>query len=102
MAFDDERVVTLTPQGIRGVTIIKDRYELVKDTLINILKDNGESTITELSNEAEERLNGRFSGSLSWYVVSVELDLEARGIIERVQKNDNLHKFRLSNVNSSN
>ena len=28
----------------------------------------------------------KFDGSISWYVTTIKLDLEARGIIERIPK----------------
>ena len=31
-----------------------------------------------------QQLDGNFDGSIGWYVTTVKLDLEARGVIERV------------------
>ena len=38
----------------------------------------------------ERKLEGKFDGSIPWYMEGTKLDLEARGIIERVpgQKHD--------------
>jgi hypothetical protein len=39
-------------------------------------------TFKELTEEVRRRLEGSFDGSISWYVTTVNLDLEARGCIE--------------------
>ena len=41
-----------------------------------------------------EELKNKFSGSIPWYVVSVKLDLEARGILERIPKTSP-HRLRI-------
>jgi hypothetical protein len=37
-----------------------------------------------LSRAVEKEVNGNFEGSVTWYVTTVKLDLEARGQIKRV------------------
>ena len=46
----------------------------------------GEMTHTNLVSGVEQRLAGGFDGSIKWYLETVKLDLEARGVIERVPK----------------
>ena len=41
-------------------------------------------TFTRLVEDVRQRIGSDFQGSISWYVVSVKLDLEARGILKRV------------------
>ena len=82
----DERILTLHPEGKKGVNILKSRYDRVKDTLVSILEESGEITFQQLNDFAIEKLKGNFDGKITWYVVSVKLDLEARGIIERIPK----------------
>jgi len=41
-------------------------------------------------------LSEEFDGKVVWYIVSVKLDLEARGIIERIPKTSP-HQIRLKN-----
>ena len=82
----EERIMTLHPEGKAGVNLLKDKYNKVKDTLIRILEESGEITFAQLNDEAINRLDGKFDGKITWYVVTVKLDLEARSIIERVPK----------------
>jgi hypothetical protein len=41
-------------------------------------------TFKELTEEVRGSLEGSFDGSISWYFTTVKLDLEARGVIERI------------------
>lgn len=40
----------------------------------------------DLTEEVRHKLAGHFDGSISWYVTTVKLDLEARGMTERVPR----------------
>ena len=86
MPEKDQRILTLHPSGKQGVNILERRYELVKDTLIALLQTHGEISYKELNEMAEGELAGKLDGSIPWYVVSVKLDLEARGVITRIPK----------------
>lgn len=80
----DEKILTLHPQGKRGFAISKPKYDTMKNSVIETFTDFNELTFTELTNETHQKLAGKFDGSINWYVVTVKLDLEARGILERV------------------
>lgn len=80
----EERIMTLHPQGKKGVNILKEKYEQVKHILISFLEEKGEMEYKQLNDLAIKKLTGSFDGKIPWYVVTVKLDLEARGIIERV------------------
>jgi DNA-binding Lrp family transcriptional regulator len=81
------RVLTKHPDlGKQGVRISKAKYDLIRRTILDLLRANGEITFTQLANAVNERLEGKFDGSISWYVITVKLDLEARNVIERVPK----------------
>lgn len=82
----DKRIMTLHPQGKKGVNILKRRYDLIKDFIVKTLTDQGQMTYQALNKLAVQKLKDTFDGKVGWYVVSVKLDLEARGIIERVPK----------------
>ncbi len=83
----DEKILTRHPDpGKQGVSISKAKYDVIRGTILDLLQSNGEMTFTELNNAANERLDGKFDGSISWYVTTVKLDLEARELIQRVPK----------------
>ena len=90
----EEKILTLHPQGKKGVNILKRRYDLIKSFIITTINENKEITFDELSELAEEKLSKTFDGKVLWYVVTVKLDLEARGEIERIPKTSP-HKLRL-------
>lgn len=79
----DEKIVTLHPEGKKGVHISKAKYETMKKTILEVL---GKSRLThnELTAAVNKKLNGKFEGSIPWYMEGTKLDLEAHGIIERV------------------
>jgi hypothetical protein len=81
-----KKILTLHPQGKHGVNIDQEKYDLIKSSIIEILKTNKEISFGEMIQIIESSLAGKFDGSISWYVVSVKLDLEARGIIRRLPK----------------
>lgn len=90
----EQRIETLHPQDKKGVNILKRRYDLIKDYIINTIKKRGEITFEELSDIAVEQLIDKFDGKVLWYIVTVKLDLEARGLIERIPKTSP-HKLRI-------
>ena len=83
----DETVMTLHPDPTkRGVNISKAKYDVVRLAILKTLKERGEMTFTGLAQAVEADLAGRFEGSVAWYAVSVKLDLEARGELQRVSR----------------
>ncbi|PWL39507.1 hypothetical protein DKG77_01330 [Flagellimonas aquimarina] len=82
----EEQIMTMHPQGKAGVNILKRRYDLIKDFIVNTIAEKKVITFESLGDRAVEELTGIFDGKVLWYIVSVKLDLEARGIIERIPK----------------
>ena len=81
-----EKIMTLHPAGKAGVNIDKPKYETVRQAIFQSLQEHGTLTFGDLTAEVQKRLEGDFAGSVSWYVTTVKLDLEARGEIARVPK----------------
>ena len=88
----EEKILTKHPLGKSGKNIDRQKYETLKKAILSALK-NKELTHTELSNQLNKSLKGKFSGSVSWYGETVKLDLEARKIIERTSAKP--QKYRL-------
>ncbi len=95
MAKEEEKFLTLHPAGKKGVNILKRRYDVIKDYILKEVNKAGEITYQDLSDKAVKDLAKTFDGKVLWYVVSVKLDLEARGIIERIPKTSP-HQIRLA------
>ncbi len=91
----EEKILTKHPLGKSGKNISKQKYDKLKGAVLSALK-NKELTHTELFNELNKSLKGRFSGNISWYGETVKLDLEARKIIERTPSKP--QKYRMTAV----
>jgi hypothetical protein len=83
MANSEEKFLAMHPDpNKKGVNISKEKYDIIRDEIISSLR-RSELSHTQINNLIKSRLKKKFSGSVSWYVETVKLDLEARGEIER-------------------
>ena len=80
----EERIITLHPEGKRGVNISLARYQAVRRAILTSLADGRDLTFAELGHAVEQSLQG-FAGSITWYYTCVKLDLEAREEIKCVR-----------------
>ncbi|MHA2424003.1 MAG: DUF6958 family protein [Candidatus Thorarchaeota archaeon] len=78
------RIKTLHPEGKEGVNIEREKYDLLRCTILEVLDGSNQISFKELGAEIKQRIGKEFSGSVSWYYTTVKLDLEARGEIERI------------------
>jgi hypothetical protein len=80
-----ERIQTLHPdEGKVGVNIERHKYESVRDAILAAIAERGQVPFKKLAGEVTARLPQGFDGSVGWYTTTVKLDLEARGLIERL------------------
>jgi hypothetical protein len=79
-----ETIHTLHPDKKQGVKISKEKYETIRKAILSTLRKQREMTFMNLSRAVEKEVRGNFDGSVTWYVTTVKLDLEARGILKRV------------------
>jgi len=91
--MSEEKIMTLHPQGKKGVHILKRRYDVIHDYILKTIEAESEITYQDLNDRAEKEIKD-FDGKINWYIVSVKLDLEARGIIERIPKTSP-HRLRM-------
>ena len=82
----EEKILTLHNDGKQGVNISKEKYETIREAILSILREQRETLFKDLAAEVEQKLESDFDGSISWYVTTVKLDLEARELIFRVPK----------------
>jgi hypothetical protein len=81
----EERILTQHPDPEKqGVNISKHKYDLIRRAIVDSIRDQMDITFKALTEDVKHRLKGQFEGSVSWYVTTVKLDLEARGVIERI------------------
>ena len=73
----EEKILTKHPLGKSGRNISKRKYETMKHAIVEALR-NKELTHTELFDQLDKSLKGKFSDNISWYAETVKLDLEAR------------------------
>ena len=79
-----DMIRTLHPEKKQGVNISREKYEIICEAILSVLRAQKEMTFRNLSRAVEKEVNGNFEGSVMWYVTTVKLDLEARGLVKRV------------------
>ena len=79
-----DMIRTLHPEKKQGVNISREKYEMIRKAILSILRTQKEMTFMALSRAVEKDVRGKFEGSVTWYVTTVNLDLEARGAVKRV------------------
>jgi hypothetical protein len=89
---NEEKVLTKHPLGKSGKNITKEKYDVMKNAILSVLK-NKELTHNELFAALDEKLKNKFDGNIGWYGETLKLDLEAREIIERTDSKP--QKYRL-------
>lgn len=83
----EQKIQLKHPAGKKTVSMDKDKYETLKTYLLTHLKNNGDSTHTELLKSITNGFRKdkvKFVGSIEWHMEWVKLDLEARNIIKRI------------------
>ena len=79
-----EMIRTLHPEKKQGVNISREKYEIICEAIMCVLKREKEISFRDLSRAVEKEVKDNFEGSVTWYVTTVKLDLEARGTVKRV------------------
>jgi hypothetical protein len=79
-----DMIKTLHPEKKQGVNISREKYEIIRKAILSILRAQKEISFMNLSRAVEKEVGKKFEGSVTWYVTTVKLDLEARGEVKRV------------------
>ena len=83
----EQKIKLIHPAGKKAISMDKAKYDGMKKAILNCLKNNGESTHTEILNSVIadfEKNKIQFEGSVEWHLEWVKLDLEARMEIKRM------------------
>ena len=67
-----------------GMNVDQAKREVIQAAILDILRRHEKLTFEDLARHVEQKLAGKFDGSIRWYVTTVKLDLQARHVIERV------------------
>jgi hypothetical protein len=82
-----ERILTQHPDPDKqGTNIDRDKYDVIRRAILEVIREHGEITFQDLNRAVRDRIQEGFEGSVTWYVTTVKLDLEARGLIKRVPR----------------
>ena len=92
--MSEDRILTMHPQGKKGVNILMSRYLFIKKYILDTIAKEGEITFSDLADRAVDEISASFDGKVLWYITTVKLDLEARGLIERIPRTSP-HRLRL-------
>lgn len=83
----EQKIQLIHPEGKKAVSMSRDKYDLLKKTFLDHLKENGESTFTDIWKTTAENFKKnkiKFNGSVQWHMEWVKLDLEANKIVKRI------------------
>jgi len=84
-----ERIRTKHPEGKQGVNIEKSKYDAMRRALLRVIPRRAAGVpFRDVYALVEDHLDRNVfppGVSVGWYVVTVKLDLEARGEIARVE-----------------
>lgn len=79
-----DTIRTLHPDRKQGVNISREKYDVIRKAILSTLRQNREMPFMKLARAVEREVRGKFDGSVTWYVTTVKLDMEARGEVRRV------------------
>lgn len=93
----NEFIQTLRPDGRPGEAIPKEEYDIWSYFILSTLAAAEELTLTELLEKADQKISlpggSKADSKVSWYVLQVKRDLEARGLIKVTPSSKKKHTF---------
>ena len=81
-----KKVVMTHPESRREMKIEEKIYATIKAAILQSLKGSTGKTFTELTGDVVKIIRKKmpgFKGSIPWYTISIRLDMETKGIIEK-------------------
>lgn len=67
--------------GKQGVNISKEKYDVILSAIHAYLEDVGSASLKSITSAVKEQVGSTFEGSVGWYVTTVKLDMESRGML---------------------
>jgi len=97
----EEKIEMLRMQNRRGAVLLKNQYDTISGFIVDVLKTYPENEIglNELLELAHPKLDAQFHGDVSWFLLQVKQDLEARRIITTMLTRNREQFIRLKNPN---
>jgi hypothetical protein len=93
-----KKISTTHPRSKREMKIDEAIYKPFKNAIIQSLKGSRGKTFTELTDDVVRIIRRKmpgFKGAISWYTISIRLDLETRGIVETfIEKGKKLNRLK--------
>lgn len=89
----EEVVRTHRPDGRPGVILLKQEYDFLCSFILSTIEKSDSITLNDLLEKAHAALDGKWSGDLSWKILQVKMDLEARHLLEVMVATRRRHAF---------
>ena len=90
----EAQIQTLHPErGKKNKSIPTEKYKIMKAAILDVLH-HSEPTHTKLVQKLTENLKYKFTENISWYAMTVKLDLEAKHIIERTKSKPQKYRIK--------
>lgn len=94
----EQKIQLKHPAGKKAISMDKEKYNVLEQSVLNYLKTKGESTHSEILKAVTEDFKKNkklFEGSIEWHMEWVKLDLEATKKIKRIADTSPI-KFKLA------
>ena len=77
-------VITLQPNGKKGIRMKKEIYDSLKGAMLNLLENHPEISSQSFFGVLNDQFVGVLGDNTGWYLYQVKLDIQAKGIITTI------------------
>lgn len=95
MKNDHEKIQTFLPDGTKGESLVKSKYERWSAFILSALNTDENFTLNDILERARANSSVVLQNEIAWNILQVKRDLEARGLIHSIQDPDFKHKYYL-------
>lgn len=79
-----DTIQTLRPDGKKGILLLKRHYDQLSYFILAAVYSHEHLTLNELLERGQQQLSDTIENEITWYLLQVKLDLEARGLVKSV------------------